>query len=60
MAMPPRKRSAEEAPPPARAPRGRGRPAATDSRQTRARILDAALRLFGNGSYDAVSVAAVP
>lgn len=39
--------------------RGRGRPAATDSRDTRARILDAALRLFGNGSYEAVSMVAV-
>lgn len=39
--------------------RGRGRPAATDSRDTRARILDAALRLFGNGSYDGVSMVAV-
>jgi AcrR family transcriptional regulator len=39
--------------------RGRGRPAATDSRDTRARILDAALRLFGNGSYEAVSLVAV-
>jgi AcrR family transcriptional regulator len=61
MATPPRKRSAEEAPPAAKAPgqRGRGRPAATDSRQTRAGILDAALRLFGNGNYDAVSMVAV-
>jgi AcrR family transcriptional regulator len=32
---------------------------ATDSRDTRARILAAALRLFGNGSYDAVSMVAV-
>jgi AcrR family transcriptional regulator len=39
--------------------RGRGRPAATDSRDTRARILEAALRLFGNGSYEAVSMVAV-
>jgi AcrR family transcriptional regulator len=39
--------------------RGRGRPAATDSRDTRARILEAALKLFGNGSYVAVSMVAV-
>jgi AcrR family transcriptional regulator len=44
---------------PAAEGRRRGRPAATDSRATRARILDAALRLFGNGSYEAVSMVAV-
>src|SRR5262245_50151845 len=40
-------------------PRGRGRPAASDSRGTKATILNAALRLFGNGSYDAISMATV-
>jgi AcrR family transcriptional regulator len=55
MVLPGREGSGEEG----SAGRGRGRPAATDSRDTRARILDAALRLFGNGSYEAVSMVAV-